>query len=252
MADWDCVVECFCWYDLWLPNFRADGGVQIRLGSKDWRGLPPLSAACGRVPCPHLCRLQASIPMAMSPPHYSDCDRRVSSCRQDVIWERYRSYFKVEKNWGLRAQQPVNTAEDLVRSMLVITGGTGKGVTRKRSICSPQKQQGLLDHTYGPDSAGAGGACEAGWEKERPDVSITLELKCWSSLFLGSLSSASLAAASLDSDGCGVGCIMGVRSWLSLHGHCIHSNFPLSHILYLPPVCWGPSSSGGRSQLPWG
>lgn len=48
----------------------------------------------------------------------------------------------------------------------------------KRSVCSPQKQQGLLDRTYGPDSAGAGGACEAGWEKGRPDVSITLELKC--------------------------------------------------------------------------
>lgn len=63
--------------------------------------------------------------------------------------------------------------------MLLITGGTGRGgVTMKRSVCSPQKQQGLLDRTYGPDSAGAGGACEAGWEKGRPDVSITLELKC--------------------------------------------------------------------------
>lgn len=46
----------------------------------------------------------------------------------------------------------------------------------KGAIWSPQHQQGFWDHTYGPDSGGAGGVCQADWEKERPEVSITLEL----------------------------------------------------------------------------
>lgn len=197
----------------------------------------------------------------MSPPHYSDRDLSVSSCRQDVIWERYRSYFKVEKNWGLKTQQPVNKTEDLVKLMLLITGGTGRGVTMKSSLCSPQKQQGLLDRTYGPDSAAAGGAREAGWEKGRPDVSITLELKCWSSLFLGSLSSASLAAASLDGDGCGVGGIMGSFLGYPFTGTAFTPIFPF-HTFYISLLSaegWAAqeadlSSSGGRQEPsghPW-
>lgn len=37
-------------------------------------------------------------------------------------------------------------------------------------ICSPQEQQGLLDHTCGPGLGGGGGVCQANREKERPGI----------------------------------------------------------------------------------
>ena len=100
----------------------------------------------------------------------------------------------------MRVQQPVSKPEDLVTLMLVITGEMGWEVTMKRFMCSPQKQKGLSDHICAPDSAAAGGVCRADWEKERPDASITLELKCCLSLLRGSLCSTHLVAASLNSD----------------------------------------------------
>lgn len=52
-------------------------------------------------------------------------------------------------------------SQELVKLMLMIAGP----VTVKRSIYGPLEQQGLLDHTWGPGSAGAGGMCPADWKK---------------------------------------------------------------------------------------
>lgn len=69
------------------------------------------------------------------------------------------------------------------------------------SICSPQEQQGLSDHTCGHGPVGGRGVCQAHWERKRRGVSFTLELKYGVSSVLGALSPVSLAATSLDSDG---------------------------------------------------
>lgn len=97
-------------------------------------------------------------------------------------------------------QQPVSKPEDLVELMFVITREMGWEVTMKSFMCSPQKQKGLSDCICAPNSAATGGVCWADWEKERPDASVPLELKCCLSLLLGSLCSTHLVAASLDSD----------------------------------------------------
>lgn len=112
------------------------------------------------------------------------------------------------------------------------------------SICSPQEQQGLLDHTCGPRPVGGGGVYQTHWERRRPGISFTLELKYWVRSVLGALFSASLAASSFDSDGG----IFGSFSWLPLHEQWIHSGVSLSHFLPLPPICWWPRSSGSRSH----
>lgn len=67
----------------------------------------------------------------------------------------------------MRSLQPVKKSQELVKLMLMIAGP----VTVKRSIYGPLEQQGLLDHTWGPGSAGARGMCPADWKKERPDAS---------------------------------------------------------------------------------
>lgn len=93
VTDCGCVVKCFCWYDLWLPNFWADGGVQIRW-SKNWTQLHTCVQPVAEplVPCP---QASASIPERNSPAHHSNCDLRVSNCRQDVIWELIRAIQKL-------------------------------------------------------------------------------------------------------------------------------------------------------------